>query len=283
MPTKVFIQGEKDFAANMTQLMEIMKGLALAAYVKMKKDKEKRFEKFVNSFNGFFQMADLTQAKNPFIKAENPTTCYILVTSEESFMSGLNSKILRMGLEMAGKNPAEYIIFGKKSMGRLKGEGAKFEIFPPVKEKTMYDLAVKIKDHIVKKVKAKEIGPVVGIYADPVSFSTQRATSVNFLPAHDAYPKEMNLSIDPDDKIYLESTIDITMDYLTQIWITNKLYQMFQDNKMSEFAAQAMQLEGSLQNLAEMNRRLKVQFAKKKQELVDSALREVMSALLVTK
>lgn len=283
MPTKVTIQGEKDFAANMTQLMEIMKGLALAAYVKMKKDKEKRFEKFLNSFSGFFYMADLTKANNPFIKAENPATCYVLVTSEESFMSGLNSKIIRMGMEMAAGNPAEYIIFGKKSMGRLKSEGAKFEIFPPVKEKTMYDLAVKVKDTVFQKIKAKEVGRVVGVYADPVSFSLQRPTLVTFLPAHDVYPQDMRQKSDEEDEIVMESKIDMTMEYLTQIWITNKLYQMFQDNKMSEFAAQAMQLEGSLQNLAEMNRKLKVQFAKKKQEIVDSALREVMSALLVTK
>ena len=93
----------------------------------------------------------------------------------------------------------------------------------------------------------------------------------------------MNKGADPNDKIYQESKIDNVMEYLAEIWITNKLYCMFQDNKMSEFAAQAMQLEGSLQNLADLNRKLKIQYSKKRGEIVDSSLREVMSALLAVK
>ena len=68
MPTKIMIQQEKDFAANMAQLMEIMKGLALASYVKLKKEKEKRFERFIQAFDGFFHIADLTKAKSLFIQ-----------------------------------------------------------------------------------------------------------------------------------------------------------------------------------------------------------------------
>ena len=73
------------------------------------------------------------------------------------------------------------------------------------------------------------------------------------------------------------------MDYLTEIWITNKLFMMFQDNKMAEFASQAMQLDGSLQNLADLNRKLRLQYVKKRGELIDASLREVVTALMATK
>ena len=282
MPTKVVIQQEKDFAANMTQLMEIKKGLALASYVKLKKAKEKRFEVFVNSFNRFFHVADLSKVANPFIKAEVPAVGMILVTSEESFMSGLNSKIIRLGLELVGDKPCEFIILGKKGMGRLKYEGRNYTIFPAIKEKNLYEVAVQVKDYVIKKVKDKELGAIMGVYTDPVSCSTQRAKSVNFLPAHDVYPKEMNDTADPNDNIYKESSMEKVMGHLSEIWITNKLYMMFQDNKMSEFAAQAMQMEGSLQNLSEQNRKLKLQYAKKRGEMIDSSLRETIAALLVT-
>ena len=282
MPTKVTIQQEKDFAANMAQLMEIMKGLALASYVKLKKAKEKRFEGFVKAFDVFFHITDLTKAKSPFIQNECPTLGVVLVTSEESFMSGLNSKVVRLGLETVGKLPCEFMVTGKKGGSRLKMEGLEFTTFPPLKEKHFYSIAVQIKDYIVKRVKERKMGKVIGIFADPVSFSLQRATAVNFLPAHDVYPKEMNQDVDPNDKIYQESSIDQIMDYLCEIWITNKLYMMFQDNKMAEFASQAMQLEGSLQNLSELNRKLKLQYVKKRGEGIDSSLREVVTALIAT-
>lgn len=281
MPTKVAIQQEKEFAGNMTQLMEIMKGLALASYVKLKKHKDSRFEVFINSFDRFFHVADLTRAKNPFITSTSETLLVILVTSEESFMSGLNSKVVRLGLELVGNRPAEFIIFGKKAAGRLRSEGRPHTIFPPLKGKNLYKTAVSIKEHVLQKVLENKYGQVMGIYADPVSFSSQQAKSVSFLPAHDVYPKKMKEGEDPNDNIYQESKIDQVMLYLSEIWITNKLYMMFQDNKMSEFAAQAMQMEGSLQNLSELNRKLKIQFVKKRGEIVDSSLREIVSAILV--
>lgn len=284
MPTKVAILQEKDFAANMTQLMDIMKGLALASYVKYKKEKETRFETFIRSFDRFFYMADLTKAANPFITAQSDTMCIFLVTSEESFMSGLNSKIIRTGLEIAGNKPAEFVILGKKAISRLKAENRQATVFPPIKsKKSLYNIAVKVKDHIVEKVVKKEYGQVIVVYADPVSFSNQQATAVKLLPAHDIYPKSMAEGQSSEEKVTLESSVDALMMYLSEIWITNKLFMLFQDNKMAEFAAQAMQMDGSLQNLSELNRRLKLQYAKKRGELIDASLREIVTGLIVNK
>ena len=283
MPTKIAIQQEKDFAANMAQLMDIMKGLALSSYVKLKKLKEKRFETFIHSFDGFFHITDLTKAKSPFIQNQTEGIGIVLVTSEESFMSGLNSKVVRLGLETAGDKPCEFIVTGKKGGSRLKMEGKNYTTFPPLKEKHFYPIAVQIKDHIVKKVKAKEMGSVIGIFADPVSFSMQRATAVHFLPAHEVYPEDLRKNEDPDDHIYRESDINVIMDHLSEIWITHKLMMMFQDSKMAEFASQAMQLEGSLQNLGELNRKLRLQYVKKRGEGIDASLREVVTALMATK
>lgn len=282
MPTKVSIQQEKDFAANMSQLMEIMKGLALASYVKLKKEKEKRFERFIESFDGFFHIVDLTKAKSPFIQTESDVAGIVLVTSEESFMSGLNGKVVKMGLELGEDKKCEYMVTGKKGSSRLKMEGKNFLTFPALRGKNNYSVAVQIKDHIAARVKEKKMGSVIGIFADPVSFSSQQAKVVHFLPAHEVYPKELNKDVDPNDKIYQEAKIDELMDYLVEIWITNKLYMMFQDNRMSEFASQAMQLEGSLQNLGDLNRKLRVQYVKKRGELIDASLREVVTALIAT-
>jgi len=283
MPTKVAIQQERDFAGNMAQLMDIMKGLALASYVKLKKDKEKRFEKFIQSFDGFFHIVDLSKAKSPFIQTESDKTAFILVTSEESFMSGLNGKVLKMGLALGEGKKCEYLVTGKKGGARLKMEGKEFRSFPALRGRNNYDVAVQIKNYIVEKVKAKELGSVIGVFADPISFSSQQAKRVDFLPAHDVYPKSFNKDVDPNDKIYMEATVEQIMDHLVEIWITNKLYMMFQDNRMSEFAAQAMQLEGSLQNLGDLNKKLRVQYAKKRGEMIDSSLREVVTALMTTK
>ena len=95
------------------------------------------------------------------------------------------------------------------------------------------------------------------------------------------YNPELNKDVDPKEKIISESKIDKIMEYLTHIWITNKLYGLFEDNKMAEFAAQSLQLDGSLQNLTEMNKKLKLLFVKTRRELIDSSLREIVSSRLI--
>lgn len=281
MATKAGILQEKEFAANMTQVMDVMKGIALSSFIRLKQLKQQRFERFVQSFEGFFHIADLTKAKNPFIQAESPTLGILLVTSDESFMGGLNFKVVQQGLELAGELPCEFMITGTKGGAMLKSYKKPYTTFPPVKEGRFYEIAIKIKDYIVKQIQEKKIGKVTAIYAEPLSFSVQQASTVPLLPAHDMYNPELNKDVDPKEKIISESKIDKIMEYLTHIWITNKLYGLFEDNKMAEFAAQSLQLDGSLQNLTEMNKKLKLLFVKTRRELIDSSLREIVSSRLI--
>jgi ATP synthase F1 gamma subunit len=281
MPTLPVIAQERIVSSNMKQIMGTMKGIAMSSFVEVKKKREMRFDRFTTSFNSFFQLADLSKAKNPFVQPDSSTICVIAITSNESFMAGLNNKVIKLAREKTGDRPCHFVVTGPRMIGRLKQEKVPYTIFPGFRDKNMLNVATQIKDFVTQKVREKEFGKVLAVYADPVSLSNQEIKAVTLLPAHDIYTKDPAEVIDKDEIFCEESTLDATMEYLSEIWIIYKLISLFQDNKLSEYAAQAMQLDGSLQNLEELEKKLKLLFVKTRREMIDASLRETVTAMMV--
>ncbi len=281
MPTLPVIANERYVTSNMKQIMGTMKGIAMSSFVEVKKKREKRFDRFTTSFDAFFQLADHTKAKSPFVQPDSATICVIAITSNESFMAGLNNKVIKVARDKVENRPCHFVITGPRMIGRLKQEKVPYTIFPGFRDKNMQDVATQIKDFVTQKVREKEFGKVIAVYADPVSLSTQEIRAVTLLPAHDVYPKNEDTRPDKDELFCQETSLDSIMEYLAEIWIIYKLIALFQDNKLSEYAAQAMQLDGSLQNLEELEKRLKLQFVKTRRELIDASLRETVTAMMV--
>lgn len=281
MPTLPVIANERFVASNMKQIMGTMKGIAMSSFVEVKKKRETRFDRFTTGFEPFFQLADLSKAKSPFVQPDSATICVIAVTSNESFMAGLNNKVIKLAREKVENRPCHFVITGPRMIGRLKQEKVPYTIFPGFRDKNMQEVATQIKDFVTQKVRDKEFGKVIAVYADPVSLSTQEIRAVTLLPAHDVCAKDEANPPDKDELFCQETNLDSIMEYLSEIWIIFKLVALFQDNKLSEFAAQAMQLDGSLQNLDELEKRLKLQFVKTRRELIDASLRETVTAMMV--
>jgi ATP synthase F1 gamma subunit len=282
MPTLPKIMSEMTIATNMKQIMGTMKGIAMSSFVEFKKMRDKRYDRFTRSFDNFFHLADMSKDTHPFIKNSSPVVGVIAITSNESFMAGLNNKIIKKATDKVQGQKAHFVLTGPRMKGRMISENRPFTVFPGVKEKNVLEVAMQIKDFVIEKVVKEELGKIIAVFADPVSMSTQEIRAITILPAHDIYPEEMRADDDPDEMLCQESKIDSVMTVLTGFWLTHKLVEMFQDNKMSEYAAQAMQLDGSLQNLAELERKMKLTFVKTRREIIDSSLRETISALLVT-
>ncbi|MFT5207258.1 MAG: F0F1-type ATP synthase gamma subunit [Candidatus Omnitrophota bacterium] len=275
------IQEEMDLMSDMRSIMEVMKSIALTGFIDSKKLREQRYEYFNKSFDGFFQVADLTHAEHPFIKAASSKVCIIAVTSSESFMAGLNNRVMKLAFSKTEGLEKHFIITGPRMMGKLKNEGIAYTMFPGIKIKNMVDIATQIKDFVLQKVLDKEFGRVVCVFAYPESISKQEVRAVTLIPAESAYPEEMKASIiDPDEEVFIESEFDNLMMHLNELWLISKLIHTFQDHKMSEGAAQAMQLDGNLENLMDYEKKLKMAFVKTRREVIDTSLRETVSAMM---
>jgi hypothetical protein len=79
-------------------------------------------------------------------------------------------------------------------------------------------------------------------------------------------------------EVIVESSFDDMVSYLAGIWVTSKLFEVFEDGKLAEFGARAMHLEGSLQKVEKEYSKTRQRCVKATHELVDKGMRESFAA-----
>ena len=78
--------------------------------------------------------------------------------------------------------------------------------------------------------------------------------------------------------VYVESKLEDMLEYLASVWVTSKLFEVFEDSKLAEFSARAMHLEGSVQKVEKTHDKLKRQVLKASHEKIDKGMREGFAA-----
>src|SRR3989338_9983745 len=96
--------------SDLTQLMDVLKGIAATEFWMLAR-KRMRFTKFMEAYEGFFEFIDVIGAEHPFAK-EQGALGLIMVTSNEGFMGGLNTRIINAALSHPGADGAHLIIIG---------------------------------------------------------------------------------------------------------------------------------------------------------------------------
>ena len=76
----------------------------------------------------------------------------------------------------------------------------------------------------------------------------------------------------------VESSFSDMVEYLAGVWVTSKLYEVFEDSKLAEFSARAMHLEDSVQKLEKEEKDLRHKCFKAAHEKIDKGMRESFAA-----
>lgn len=288
------LRKDLQFNAELLSLVETLKNVAGAQYHALEKQKE-RFDEFMDAFSGFFRVVNLTTVNHPIVEVATDVVGIIVITSDSGFMGGLNQGIMRAALKHQGDLPNDkvsLIVLGDKGAGSFSDQRRKFKFFPGVNQETIYEQAVEIKDYVVKEVVEKRMGKLVVAYAKPLSFTSQTIDVVNLLPCKELFDvgtvgevEEAQTGtkkwIAHAQKMIVESAFSDMLEYLAGVWITSKLFEVFEDSKLSEFSARAMHLEGSLQKVEKEYKKVKHHVSKATHELIDKGMRESHSAKMI--
>jgi F0F1-type ATP synthase gamma subunit len=81
----------------------------------------------------------------------------------------------------------------------------------------------------------------------------------------------------------MESPINGIIEYLVGTWITERLFEILEDSKLSEFSARAVHLEESHQVLEKRDREIKLQYFRSQHNLIDKGIRETFSSQILRK
>ena len=273
------LKKELEFNTELKQLLGVLKGIAASQFRQLEKRKE-RFAKFMDTFEGFFRMIDLSRLDHPFVKAQGKLGI-IMVTSDEGFMGGLNTKVINAALCYPEAQHAELIILGGRGAGYLRDTGHAFIEFPGIPSEGAYEAALKLRDFIMKEASEGKFSKLILFYPKPLSFTLQKIESVTILPCGEMFEKRESL-VKKEDLI-VDSSLNKIIEYLLGAWVMEKLLEVFEDSKLSEFSARTVHLESSHQVLQERERLMRFQYFRSHHEELDKGMRETFSTQLIRK
>ena len=78
-----------------------------------------------------------------------------------------------------------------------------------------------------------------------------------------------------------ESSMGSILEYLSYLWVGQKLSDIFGLSRLAELGARYMHLEESSQRIQKVNKELKRQYFRCRHELIDQSMRELFSARIL--
>ena len=274
------LKEELQLNKDLTELLDILKGIAVAEYWALEKKRE-RFAKFMDTFEEFFHLIDFKSVDHPFAKARG-NLGIIMITTDEGFMGGLNTRLVNTALEIEGADAADLIVIGERGGGYLRALGRNFTQFPGISVNECYESALNFKNYIMEESLAGKFGRLVLFYPKPITFIAQKIESITILPCYELF-KKIGGKVEDTQDVIVESSLHDIIEYLVETWITQKLYEVFEDSKLAEFAARTIHLEESYQLSLQQAQGIRHRYFRTHREFIDKGLRDMFSSQIVKK
>lgn len=266
---------------DLVDLVQVLKDVADMKYHALFSQKVK-FNRFTESFTEFFSLVGFSQVRHPLVSNSNPKTAVVIISTERSFVGDLNSRVVAHAMEELEKIPDALIVtVGKKGVAKLEGYGIKSDkIWEDVEERGFYEVSIEIKDYLVKEVMEGRIGKVVMVYPWPKDYTVIKTRAVKVLPCQDLLPQQEQ-KVENFKQVIEESDAVDMIGYLSNLWLSSKIFEIFYDTNLSAASAQTQQLDSSLGKMRKERDVVKLKYRKARRGDIDKSLREVFSARMM--
>ena len=274
------VKGDLVSAVEMVYLIQTLKDIADNKFFTLMSQKD-RFRRFGETFVEFFRMISLTKVKHPMISNNNPVCGILVVTAEGSFLGEFNNKVIRRALaEKDNHKEVRFTVVGNKVVDRLRAFTPDIKVFENMEVVGLYETAIMVKDYLYEQVMQGHLGKVMVCYSWPKSFETQKSRIVKLLPCEDLVTKQSQFT-QFDEKVIEESDPLEIIGYLSNLWVSGRLFEIFLDTIIAAAAAQSSFLEDSVDKMKKQEKSERVRYRKAKKSDIDKSLRETFSARMM--
>jgi len=297
---KTISELKKDLVFNreMNELMDILKKTAVFEFQSLfnRRKMQTVLGKYVEALEGLLKIFP-PGAEHPFLTNPLDKVILVLVTSDMGFVGGLNTEVVDIGLrEIRKKDELHLLALGEKGYLQLEEKGHKFEFLPGVGAEMNFALAEKVRDYIYASCWKYKVGRVIISYPKFISFARQEIAMEVLIPCGYLFKSDETASPSPDNqpavkvinmprrgtKFLFEPSPPKVLDYLLKTYLAYKVYDIFWQAKLSEFAARSMHLDGSMQELTEMKKGIQSQYFRSKHEITDRTIRDIFGGRMAT-
>jgi len=228
----------------------------------------------------FLSLIPPRQCGHPFLREASPPLGIVMMATDEGFLGGLNGAVIQKALAVRGNQEAELMVLGERGGMVLRDYNERFTAFPAVGEDVVLRDVERLRDYIVKKFLLREFSTVLVFYPRCFSFTHQEVDSFQLLPWKRSSAGGLSSS---STEPILEPSAYSIIDYLVKLWLGRKLHEVFWQSRLSELAARATHLEGSLQGLKDKKKQLTLQYFRSKHEVADTDIRESFAGMISKK
>ncbi|HLD35923.1 MAG TPA: F0F1 ATP synthase subunit gamma [Planctomycetota bacterium] len=314
---KTISELKKDLVFNreMSELMDILKKTATFEFQSLfnRRKMQTVQEKYVAALEDLLKIFS-SGAQHPFLTNPRDKVILVVITSDMGFVGGLNTEVVDTGLREIRKNDELHLLaLGEKGYLQLEEKGYKFEFLPGMGPDMNFSLAEKVRDYIYASCWKYKVGRVVISYPKFISFAHQEIATDVLVPCGHLFksdPSSPDGLSRPDGRgspeaagqdstapattdgpvnelrtrtrFLFEPSSHKVLDYLLKTYLAYKIYDIFWQAKLSEFAARSMHLDGSMQELTDMKKGIQSQYFRSKHEITDRTIRDIFGGRMVT-
>ena len=273
------VKKDMEFYKSLSSLLKVLKGIAVSQFHMLER-KIKIFDEFSLTVADFLLGIDTRGVDHPFLEPKTESQAVIAITSDSGLLGGMNAQVMKLAFEELKTKDDILMIVGERGKIYAQDERLSFKGFPGVSEETQLDLALTLRDYVLKKVVDGEVGPVSVIYPRAFSLIVQKIERFSPLP-FSRINKDSAVPLINLDEFIQESSLVDCVEYLVFFWLGQRFYDLLGQARLAELAARFIHLEESSQRLEDLDKQLKLKYFRLKHELTDRSMRELFASRLI--
>jgi ATP synthase F1 gamma subunit len=275
----VHIKRTIDFNKNFRSLLEVLKLVAVAEYHNL----EARFrtnDRLTTLLGEFFDAVDLSAIDHPFLNPKGQP-CVVAVTSDAGLLGGMNNSVIQKAIDIMQQSNGKLLVIGERGLPYVQEAGLPFISYPGIVDTKRYSQALEIRDYLLDKVLKNEYGPIHVVYPRAHSFVTHRTEALTLIPFQAVQKERVSTGkrrLMPSSGVVLESSPADVAEYLVSLVFAQRLFDIFGYARICEQAARYLHLEESCNKIQEMNKKLYLQYFRRRHEIIDANMRDFFAS-----
>jgi F0F1-type ATP synthase gamma subunit len=285
------IKGDLDDVDTLLEIISVIKDVATSRFFAFSA-KKKNLQRFFDAFLQFLETVKNIEIDCPLLRNNHPGVDIVVLASDQSFMSQMNSKVAEIARQQYIKYPGSNIIcLGRRCAATLKMMGVERieKVLTLGEFPNRFDLSHYLRNYLTERILKGISGKAILVHLWAKAFLVIKPRILTLLPAGELIRTKGGDITHADEtdgleevkekfEVILETSGDSIMKTIAGIWIYCRLYEIVDDIPLTEAAVQAQQLESALEFLGTERRSLLIAFRKGSREELNKAVREVFTA-----
>lgn len=262
------LRDELRFVAEFNTLFDVVQQVAVSQLRRLEELLARQVPLKQRLLDEFIPLLPPASAGHPFIRGGRQGKLVIAVTSDEGMVGPLHTSVIREAMTKADA-ASRWLLIGQRGM-RFLGNQANVRVLPIPPEERTQEQFQRLTQFVLTTYRQQSLREVWLVAARFLSATRQEVASYPLLPL----PFGPDARIDDPRELITEPSVERVIEQLAAVWVQTACLEAFWSSRRAEYAARAMHVEASRQELAKHGRRVRHEYFKTMHERVDVLVRE---------